>query len=497
MHIKMIKKITQAIGVLWFGIALTAFAGGGPGEGGDSLAPAAPGGVSAAGSALNISVTWNAVTTNSDTSALTDLSDYRVWRSSDGGSSFQVIATVASGTTSYTDDSSGLGATVYYQITARDATPNESSQSSSSNGAKKVGGGGSIGGSSFTSGDQTPPTNISILINTGQEKTSSIKVTLSLSGTDAVQMLLSNTSNFQGASWKTFNKEIAWELTFGDGVKTVYAKFRDVAGNTTGAISNSITLEGSGVSAPTSVIPTKTPTPAPSAGAPSRISGFQFRAYLKIGNENEDVKKLQELLARDKEIYPSGLVTGYYGGMTKKAVEKFQEKYGIATPGVAGHGSVGPKTQAKLNEILGSTVVATTPILVTTPSAIQVPIGHTFAKRIVLGMQDEDVRKLQEILATDKDVYSEGLVTGYYGALTRKAVERFQEKHGIAKPGDPGYGDVGPGTRAKLNELPQALQSGGEVEVRAKLQAQITALQQQLQDLLSKFSKTPQTKTTQ
>ena len=177
--------------------------------------------------------------------------------------------------------------------------------------------------------------------------------------------------------------------------------------------------------------------------------------------------------------------------LTRKAVERFQEKYDIATPGVPGYGTVGPKTRAKLNEMLSSTVAATTPPLATAPSTIQIPIAHTFAKRLVLGMQDEDVRKLQEILATDKDVYSEGLVTGYYGALTKKAVEKFQEKHGIAKRGDSGYGDVGPGTRTKLNEL-QIPQSESEVEVRAKLQAQINALQEQLQDMLSKLSKTLQ-----
>ncbi|TSC77836.1 MAG: hypothetical protein G01um101433_458, partial [Parcubacteria group bacterium Gr01-1014_33] len=37
--------------------------------------------------------------------------------------------------------------------------------------------------------------------------------------------------------------------------------------------------------------------------------------------------------------------------------------------------------------------------------------------------------------------------------LTRAAVQKLQEKYGIAKEGDAGYGVVGPKTRAKINEL--------------------------------------------
>lgn len=44
------------------------------------------------------------------------------------------------------------------------------------------------------------------------------------------------------------------------------------------------------------------------------------------------------------------------------------------------------------------------------------------------GMSDEDIRKIQEILATDRSVYPEGLVTGYFGPLTSAALTRFQNK---------------------------------------------------------------------
>jgi len=76
-----------------------------------------------------------------------------------------------------------------------------------------------------------------------------------------------------------------------------------------------------------------------------------------------------------------------------------------------------------------------------------------FTKTLYLGVSGSDVSHLQEFLAEDPAIYPEGKVTGYFGVLTLKAVQRFQKKYGIAKAGDPGYGYVGPLTRAKLNSL--------------------------------------------
>lgn len=72
------------------------------------------------------------------------------------------------------------------------------------------------------------------------------------------------------------------------------------------------------------------------------------------------------------------------------------------------------------------------------------------------GVRNEAVHRLQKFLSQFPDIYPDGLVTGYYGPLTRRAIERFQVKYNIVSTGDPvstGYGQVGPRTRAKLNEL--------------------------------------------
>jgi peptidoglycan hydrolase-like protein with peptidoglycan-binding domain len=46
-----------------------------------------------------------------------------------------------------------------------------------------------------------------------------------------------------------------------------------------------------------------------------------------------------------------GSETTYFGSATKKAIQKFQVKYGITFPGKSDYGVFGPKTKAKLNEI--------------------------------------------------------------------------------------------------------------------------------------------------
>ncbi len=78
---------------------------------------------------------------------------------------------------------------------------------------------------------------------------------------------------------------------------------------------------------------------------------------LEEGNSGADVSSLQTFLAQDPTIYPQGLVTGYFGSLTKSAVSNFQSRNGIATVG-----RVGPVTliaiNAKMNGSSGSDVYA-------------------------------------------------------------------------------------------------------------------------------------------
>lgn len=68
---------------------------------------------------------------------------------------------------------------------------------------------------------------------------------------------------------------------------------------------------------------------------------------LGVGDRGLDVKRLQELLASNSEIYPEGMTTGYFGQLTSKAVKRLQERIGIDPDG-----EVGTTTLNRINELL-------------------------------------------------------------------------------------------------------------------------------------------------
>lgn len=193
--------------------------------------------------------------------------------------------------------------------------------------------------------------------------------------------------------------------------------------------------------------------PATSVASPSSVARSVspvFNKNLTRGSKGEDVKNLQKLLAQDKTIYPEGIVSGVFGPMTEKAVKKFQAKYSL--PQV---GTVGPATRSILNLVASVSPSATVQQSSSSQSVSSSSISPTGAisKRLQKGMKDNQISTLQQWLSQDKDIYPEGTVSGYYGSLTEKAVQKFQEKYGIVGPGEAGYGVVGPKTRAKLSEI--------------------------------------------
>ena len=248
------------------------------------------------------------------------------------------------------------------------------------------GGGGGGGGGSVTPADTTPPTGTSVSINAGVASTSSLSATLTLAATDATQMLISNDSGFAGASWETYATSKSWTLASGDGVKTVYAKFKDATGNMSSAVSDTITVSGSGTV--TVVVTPPAPTEGCSgsnqyntstgglcinyvasgaiAGCDNKTSGFSNTtgvscvgnvvssaasgktaynfgtATLKNGSKGEAVKELQRFLNATMNL---GLVVdGAFGPKTTTVMKKWQTDHGLVADGL-----IGPATKAQMN----------------------------------------------------------------------------------------------------------------------------------------------------
>ena len=96
-------------------------------------------------------------------------------------------------------------------------------------------------------------------------------------------------------------------------------------------------------------------TGAPAASV-SAVSG-KITTNLSVGSRGPGVKTLQQFLntkgftVSSSGPGSSGNETETFGSLTRTAVQKFQEQYNIASPGVPGYGTVGPKTRAKINEL--------------------------------------------------------------------------------------------------------------------------------------------------
>ena len=92
--------------------------------------------------------------------------------------------------------------------------------------------------------DKTPP-KVEILINNGSSISSSKYVNIVFKCTsEPSHMKITNESEPSNTSdWEPFRAALDWELASGDGQKTVYAIFKDAAGNQFGPISAKITLD--------------------------------------------------------------------------------------------------------------------------------------------------------------------------------------------------------------------------------------------------------------
>jgi hypothetical protein len=83
-----------------------------------------------------------------------------------------------------------------------------------------------------------------------------------------------------------------------------------------------------------------------------------------------------------------------------------------------------------------------------------IPPGATPEQIAAITAPDSEVIAAQDCMKYDGTFPTNVDSTGYFGALTRKAVGDYQIKHGILTAADidaPGYGRIGPRTRADLN----------------------------------------------
>jgi hypothetical protein len=191
-----------------------------------------------------------------------------------------------------------------------------------------------------------------ISIDSGASTTATSSVTLSLYGTGAYTMELSNTPSFASSTLIPYVTSLPWTLASSTGEQTVYAQFQAVSGSIVGNAEASIDLEApasstfstSGmsitqmenllVSLEAQLQALKAQVAKSAAGTSSPVTSFVFTRNLYFGITGNDVKELQRFLISQnsgtaaRKLATHGTTT-YFGVLTQNALIEFQRKAGI------------------------------------------------------------------------------------------------------------------------------------------------------------------------
>jgi len=141
-------------------------------------------------------------------------------------------------------------------------------------------------------------------------------------------------------------------------------------------------------------------TPAPAVLG--TVSGGVLGDDLAFGSTNDDIKKIQTLLATDSSIYPYGVSSGFFGPKTREAVRSFQARFDLDTVGV-----VGPSTRALLEVFFAAYPAGNYPDgLLTKPKPTAQPVASAQTTTPVVTASASSAKVLKSIsISEDDDEY--------------------------------------------------------------------------------------------
>jgi hypothetical protein len=231
-----------------------------------------------------------------------------------------------------------------------------------------IGGGGSGGVAPSVSGGSS---SYSLTIDNGVPTIATTSVTLSLYGTQAYTMELSNTPNFASSTWIPYQTSFPWMLNANIGTSTVYVQFRSVSGliignaNASIELASSSTVLGAGSEASTTTSSSllaelktlqatlaslRAQTTQSSKTTASSSVQVAFVRNLQLGMTGFDVKNLQTFLIAQASGPTAAKLKQHgttltFGILTYDALKEFQKKARI----VPASGYFGPTTRAYVN----------------------------------------------------------------------------------------------------------------------------------------------------
>jgi hypothetical protein len=198
-----------------------------------------------------------------------------------------------------------------------------------------------------------------------------VTVSWSANGNPAgTEYFVTNTTNGAESGWTTDTSTTFSNAGNSDFIFTIKARNTDgvetsnVQVSLSGGVGAVVVYGGGGGGGGSSNNNSQPVTTAPAPQKDNLIVKTQLESLtgpFSFGTTSSQVKILQKYLAQDPSIYPEGMITGFYGTLTKKAVARFQERYGLAKPGDDFYGLAGPQTRAKLATALGTNSVDNLP----------------------------------------------------------------------------------------------------------------------------------------
>lgn len=154
------------------------------------------------------------------------------------------------------------------------------------------------------------PSGTAVAINGGASATNSVTVTLSLTATEAIQMEVSESASFTGATYQAYAASRSFTLQDGEGTKTVYARFRDNLLEVSSAVSDSILLDITppvtftlGSPATGAITNTASPSLAWAASSDALSGLTKYQLYLDGALDRDNI------ITSSTSITPSGVLT--------------------------------------------------------------------------------------------------------------------------------------------------------------------------------------------
>jgi peptidoglycan hydrolase-like protein with peptidoglycan-binding domain len=224
-----------------------------------------------------------------------------------------------------------------------------------------------------------------------------------------------------------YNGNFSWTPNQSDiGTHNISITVNDSTGNSS-TISQQITVSGTGLSIG-SISPGTSITPGTTFAFIATTSGFTSQSYYSVSD-----------LFSGTSISNNNITSGGVFSWTPLLSD-----VGVHTITVSTLDNFGRSVRGSLTVTVNPNSTSATAVQnVTTTSASG---RQTFLNNLNIGSTGADVTALQTIL--NQKGFFQGPISGYFGALTAAAVKKFQTANGVSP-----LGNVGPATRAALNDL--------------------------------------------